>query len=123
MFFAALRLRGTLLVPPAVTIAMNLVHQLRYFAHRPRSFGGWLFGRRENPTVDCFDQRWGTDTARFVRLNKIDVVGKNDIYAHSYQALDVRLFWQAMHRVEEPLSEFVFVDIGSGKGKLLLLAS
>jgi SAM-dependent methyltransferase len=102
---------------------MNLVRQMRYFLHRPRSFVGWLSRRRENQTFDGFDVRWGTDTARFVRLNTVDIVGRNDIYANSYQVLDSRLFWKALHRIEEPTTEFVFVDIGSGKGKLLLLAS
>ena len=80
---------------------------------------------REQNKINCaFDVRFGTDTASEVMLidtgvAQSDATRGNIIY---------RPFWEADFRFALslmifPLHDFTFTDIGSGKGKLLLLAS
>lgn len=87
----------------------------------------WLFRRRlrQQQLINrAFDQRFGTETATEVNLedagvDPADVARGNAVY---------RPFWESEFRaVLESLpvkfAGFTFVDLGSGKGKLLMLAS
>ena len=71
-----------------------------------------------------FDRRFGTDTAAEVPLQEAGVSAEqaaagNEVY-RPFWASD---FASAMARIPGPLDDFTFLDIGSGKGKLLLLAA
>lgn len=70
----------------------------------------------------CFDLRYGVDTQRRVDLALLTTVGENKGEANPYHPTRGRAFRTVMRHVPFP-SGSVFVDFGSGKAKLLLLAS
>lgn len=72
----------------------------------------------------AFDRRFGVDTATDVPLElagvpAADVARGNGIY----RALTESVFRSAIAAVPADLTEYVFIDIGSGKGKVLMLAA
>jgi len=76
-----------------------------------------------NRLVDrWFDIRYGLDTERGVELGDLDVKSDNKCRGEPYQPTRVRQFRKLMNALDFP-SDSVFVDLGSGKGRALLLAS
>lgn len=71
----------------------------------------------------AFDRRYGTDTAGVVKQASLDVAGETWVHAGPYQGIDEREFHAIMRALPIRHEDFTFVDIGSGKGKALLLAS
>ena len=69
-----------------------------------------------------FDRKYGVDTMGWHELDANDVDSDNLIHAVDYQPTRVAAF-RAMMRSLPLTSNSVFVDIGSGKGRLPLLAS
>jgi len=76
----------------------------------------------ELPSNYLFDLKYGTDTARNLSLNTMDVVGNNKSRATWAESTQQRPFRELMRRLQLPYKGD-FVDLGSGKGKVLLLAS
>jgi SAM-dependent methyltransferase len=88
-----------------------------------------LFGRRRRrqreqlEQQDGFDAKHGTDTSSLVRVESLDL--PDERRAHAV------LYWPSLQRTVERLlaslaidhARFTFVDVGSGKGRVLLLAS
>ncbi len=71
-----------------------------------------------------FDFRYGVDTCSFIELDKLTVVGNNKAKGVRYQPariLPVRRFFKTMRPILPDNS--VIVDFGSGKGRILLIAS
>jgi SAM-dependent methyltransferase len=68
-----------------------------------------------------FDVRYGVHTDRWVDLNDLDVIGANRDQAKNYQPVKSDLFRSAIASFRIPL-DGVFVDYGSGKGRVLMLA-
>ena len=77
---------------------------------------------REERNNRAFDRRYRTDTARELPLNEAGIPGGGDLYG-VYRPLWEGTFHRAISLVPIDLAQFTFVDIGSGKGKLLLLAA
>lgn len=77
---------------------------------------------REERTNRAFDKRYGTDTAGEMPLNEAGVPGGGDIYG-VYRPFWESMFHEAMRILPIDISKYTFVDIGSGKGKLLMLAA
>jgi SAM-dependent methyltransferase len=69
-----------------------------------------------------FDLRYGTDTRRWVEAEELDTDSENKAHAAHYQATKARPFLKLLRRLELPPGS-VFVDFGSGKGRVLLLAA
>lgn len=69
-----------------------------------------------------FDIRNGTDTWRRVGLENNTIVDDRKSEANPYHPTRGRAFRKVMSQLSLP-SDSVFVDLGSGKGKTLLLAS
>jgi len=69
-----------------------------------------------------FDVRHGTDTRGLVPVSEYEVVGENKSLGTGYQAVRPRSLWKVVGSIPFPPGS-VFVDIGSGKGRALLLAS
>lgn len=72
---------------------------------------------------DGFDRTYGTDTCDIVRLEQYDVSEEKRDKAVLYWPILPRTFRKIMATLEIPFEEFTFVDLGSGKGRALLLAS
>lgn len=77
--------------------------------------------RRRTP--DPFDERYGTDTARQVRLEGLVVRGGNREYGVHYQPSEPDKVRQTLQDLDADLEAATFVDIGSGKGRVVLVAS
>jgi len=74
------------------------------------------------PQDYLFDFVNGTDTARRLRQPELGVVSEHAEGAQDYVPTRGRACRKLMHRLDLP-EDSVFVDFGSGKGKILLLAS
>jgi SAM-dependent methyltransferase len=70
-----------------------------------------------------FDQRHGVDTGGIVDLRDLRVVGGNRRYGVNHVAILPAEFEAAFAALPRPVDGHIFVDIGCGKGRALLLAA
>ena len=70
-----------------------------------------------------FDRRHGTDTAGIVRLGALRIESPNRDLGVRYQPSDPDGFRSLVEALPVDLKDYVLVDLGSGKGRVLLLAS
>lgn len=70
-----------------------------------------------------FDSSYHIDTAGFIRPHALDVQAPTVQYASPYRGMDPPMFEEILRRLGIDYSRFTFVDIGSGKGRAVLLAS
>jgi len=70
---------------------------------------------------DEFDRKLGVETAILVRLPETE--SKNHSCGRGYQASDISLVEWALALSGVPFERTTFVDIGCGKGRVLILAS
>jgi hypothetical protein len=102
---------------------------LAYCLHHPSSLVGLVrsLPRYRNPqrvAPDEFDRRFGLDTATPLRRTELGLDSANLLYLTAYGAIPEDLFHKAIERVGEiDYERFTFVDLGSGKGRALFLAS
>lgn len=68
-----------------------------------------------------FDIYYGTDTMMWVAKTKLDTTSANLQHSAKYQPTKFRPFIKLMDRLRFPDGS-VFVDVGCGKGKVLLMA-
>jgi SAM-dependent methyltransferase len=73
--------------------------------------------------LDAFDARYGTDTATIVGVGALDIPDERLDQTNRYEAIAPEVFDSIIEDLLLPFEQFVFVDIGSGKGRALLLAS
>jgi SAM-dependent methyltransferase len=78
--------------------------------------------RRSQAAPHEFDARYGVDTSGIVRLEGLRVRGNRDL-GFRYQASEPDAVRQLLDDLSIRFEEFVFVDIGSGKGRVVLLAA
>ena len=76
----------------------------------------------------AFDRRYATDTVRRLPVDAMrDVPGELAAHAVHYEASAIPKFRRAMRAVQRTLgarvAEFSFVDVGSGKGLVVMLAA
>lgn len=69
-----------------------------------------------------FDWRYGTDTIRWVERGRLATQSANQQHSAPYQATKARPLLTLLNRLELPRGS-VFLDIGSGKGRVLLIAA
>jgi SAM-dependent methyltransferase len=72
---------------------------------------------------DPFDSRHGTNTGRIEPLWKLKTESPNLAFAVRYQATKENEFYDALKFVNEEWRHFTFIDLGSGKGRTLLMAA
>ena len=77
---------------------------------------------RETIADRLFDMRFGTDTAQWAELEDLEIDSEHLRQGKRYQPTGTRRFRKLMGQLEFP-EDSVFVDLGSGKGKVLILAS
>ena len=85
-------------------------------------------GRRVDPGVHPFDERYGVDTSGLIGGRELPGGHAHDVFSTAYFGVPPSRFAGAVERWREipgvvPTAEYSFVDIGSGKGRALLLAS
>ena len=72
----------------------------------------------------AFDHRYGVDTKGFIPFRKRDVTGEDRTQNSAYQAVDPHVdFADLLRPLIRNFKDFVFVDLGSGKGRAVMLAS
>lgn len=69
-----------------------------------------------------FDRRYGTETAGVVDSDQFESTLANRAHAVRYRATRARPFGALLRRLRLPAGS-TFVDVGSGKGRVLMLAS
>lgn len=99
---------------------------------KPRQSGGkaGTAGEAEAPVaptdVHPFDERYGVDTGGLIWSESLDAVKGaeegSDYWATGYYGIAPSVLWQALDRLGLEWERFTFVDVGSGKGRGLMLA-
>ena len=79
--------------------------------------------RGGNASYADFDGQFGLDTEKIIELYELDLHTKGWQYGTRYQAVRPEHFRQIMESLKINYEGFVFFDLGSGKGRALLLAS
>jgi len=79
---------------------------------------------RRAERAEGFDEQFGTDTATVVYPLNLPSVGHEDSSeVHAYEAAPAWLIREILGSIPLQPHRFVFVDMGSGKGRALLVAS
>jgi hypothetical protein len=73
--------------------------------------------------LDDFDLRHGVETSRRVHLTDLKIDSPNWIYAGGYWPSSTEIVHEVLSALPIHCENFVFVDFGSGKGRVLLQAS
>lgn len=76
-----------------------------------------------NAADRAFDQKHGVDTAGMIALSGLSVQSESRIHGSTYWAVDPADFREAIASLQIEASGFTFLDLGSGKGRALLLAT
>lgn len=71
----------------------------------------------------AFDRRYGVDTAEHLELEDYDVSGSALTDAVAYSCTHEAVLRSILDRLAERVDGWDFVDIGSGKGKALMIAA
>jgi SAM-dependent methyltransferase len=72
---------------------------------------------------DGFDREHGTDTVERMAIADADAQGTNIAEGKVYWPVDRKQFLASLRRLSISHGDFVFIDLGSGKGRALLIAS
>jgi SAM-dependent methyltransferase len=85
--------------------------------------GNHLRHRRPNAAKDDFDESHRTSTAGGVDLWQLSIPSKDWTSGVRYGPISVEMFERFMGHLPINPSEYTFIDLGSGKGRALILAS
>lgn len=85
--------------------------------------GERVFRKRPVDRPDAFDVLHGIDTCTRVDLWKLNITSKDWRAGLRYQPVSVEAFDDAMSHLPIDPERYTFVDLGSGKGRVLILAS
>ena len=89
---------------------------------------GWL-SRGSRPAkqftpIHPFDADFGTDTSGLIAAEELlDGKRRKSIHNTGFYATAPSMFRQAFARLEIDFKRFTFIDLGAGKGRIMLLAS
>ena len=70
-----------------------------------------------------FDKTHGTDTSGVIALKDLEITSGNVEEGIWYEPMSVNIFRQIMDNLALDVDRYTFIDFGSGKGRVLLLAS
>jgi SAM-dependent methyltransferase len=76
----------------------------------------------EKMSTASFDRMHGTDTSTFSELRELDIASENKRYGERYQPSPVYSLRQLIKHLGVQHSDYSFIDLGSGKGRTLLVA-
>jgi hypothetical protein len=79
----------------------------------------WSHQQNSHP----FDKKYGTDTSGIISAGALDIADDKVAHAKRYQAAIVEVFINILNELPIRYEDFLFIDLGSGKGRALLLAS
>lgn len=78
---------------------------------------------RHRSVADDFDQLYGVDTATVTPLWEVEINSGNAKSGVRYQAVDPNVIPLGLALINVPVEQFSFVDLGSGKGRSLIIAA
>jgi 16S rRNA G966 N2-methylase RsmD len=84
----------------------------------------WLIRRRLH-AHERFDREYGLDTQTPIPARHLELSAAGGKFAHDYEGASIPLIHKIARRLETEtdLRRFTFIDLGSGKGRVLLIAS
>ena len=95
----------------------------KYISNYPRSVIRDFFRvRRRNATQAKFDREFNVDTSGLISLADLDVDVPNWIHGENYGPTSPTTFKTIMDALPIDVSDYTFIDFGSGKGAVLLYA-
>jgi 16S rRNA G966 N2-methylase RsmD len=71
----------------------------------------------------AFDNWYGVETNKLEIVDRVDTDSENWKYATRYRATSAGFLRHLLTRMPINFSEFIFIDVGSGKGRVLLEAA
>jgi hypothetical protein len=89
---------------------------LRHYLKNRRSYVKYM-------VRDEFDAQHGIETSQRVHLTDLKIDSPNWIYADGYWPTPPDIFQDALSGLSIRHEDFTFIDFGSGKGRVLLMAS
>jgi SAM-dependent methyltransferase len=78
---------------------------------------------KEFDEVHPFDLQFGVDTSQFIPAEDLSSGKQKDLYNAGYFGVAPSVLRQIFDRLALDFEEYTFVDLGSGKGRALLIAS
>jgi len=78
---------------------------------------------RTQPLESEFDRKFHVDTGGEIHLSELDIQSPNSAFGNSYQPSPPKIFFEMLGAIDIPHGDYTFIDFGSGKGLVLLLAS
>jgi tRNA G46 methylase TrmB len=78
---------------------------------------------RDSQVFRSFDELYGTDTAGSISVENLQIRSVNRKHGNPYEPMPTRTFEKLLKNVKVQHNDYVFLDLGSGKGRTLLLAS
>jgi SAM-dependent methyltransferase len=85
--------------------------------------GGYLEYRREKLFGARVDRRYGSETGGRIPLERLEIESPNVKEGVQYEPVSELYFRRMLGAVPIPPDRYVFVDLGSGKGRALLMAA
>jgi len=73
--------------------------------------------------IDLFDATYGTDTNGIIGVGSLDIPPDQLEHSMHYGPIDGEEFQKTLNDLPIDFEKLIFVDVGSGKGRMLLLAS
>ena len=98
------------------TLTHSMAHVAYVVRHRKSATAA-------NNGISDFDLTHGVDTDGWIELDELDAAGESYLYAQAYVATAANAFREMLNGVPIKHEDFTFIDMGSGKGRTLLLAS
>jgi len=74
-------------------------------------------------TDSRFDKKFGTDTSGIISIKDLMIKSKNTENAVWYEPMSEKIFHQMLKSLSINFSDYTFIDLGSGKGRVLLMAT
>lgn len=94
-----------------------VLHNIRYYGKK------LLSPRQGGPAKSSVDQIPGVETHQRVQASALGQINENSPSANAYQPIDESAFEAAVRSLPLRHGDHTFVDLGSGKGRALLLAA
>lgn len=107
-------IRGRSLVEILALVAKNLLHMGQELTPRARQL-------REQDR--SFDELWGTDTTGIRELGSLDISVERARHGVRYQPSDAENLLMILDELDLTFSDYIFIDYGCGKGRIILAAS
>lgn len=82
----------------------------------------WLIRRRIR-AHEQFDSKYGIDTQTPILIRRLEPSAPGAQYAHPYEGAAIPLVHRILRHLKTDLRPFTFIDLGSGKGRVLLVAA